>query len=306
VQAKGAYAFIDLARLGRTDWWSGLKGFLRLIGWQVLAGILLCALLCPGRIALPKAIEDVVVLVLATGAWFIGLRGAVRKSQRRPLLSLVSTDLRFRVSRVGLGIVLWLAANLLIAALSVLVFSLIYPTALTGWSDHYVWQPKADLLAPALISVALIPAQAAAEELVFRGWLTQTLGQWLRWRWLLVLAVGLMFSLAHGFHGGAFASLSYLVISCGFSAVTLLDRRLELAIGVHAAQNIYIVLDRALLGPIRSDPTLFRISGPVPWWTPGQAALEFLIVYLIARWLVRRTRHRLAPAEGGELIESAL
>src|SRR5690242_16988441 len=33
---RDPFIFIDLARLGRTDWWSGVKAFLRILGWQIL------------------------------------------------------------------------------------------------------------------------------------------------------------------------------------------------------------------------------------------------------------------------------
>src|SRR5579864_8848191 len=37
--AADSFFFIDLARLGRTDWWSGLKGALKFAGWQLAIGI---------------------------------------------------------------------------------------------------------------------------------------------------------------------------------------------------------------------------------------------------------------------------
>jgi len=38
-RGRDPFAFIDLARLGRTDWRSAVKAFLRILVWQVLVGI---------------------------------------------------------------------------------------------------------------------------------------------------------------------------------------------------------------------------------------------------------------------------
>lgn len=79
-----AFAFIDLARLGRTDWWSSLKALLKIVSWW-LACCFVAAM--PIKLwRLPVGSADVLALAAVAVGWTLGLRGAL-KSQGRPFLS---------------------------------------------------------------------------------------------------------------------------------------------------------------------------------------------------------------------------
>lgn len=286
---RDAFAFIDLARLGRTDWRSGLKAFLRILGWQVLVGIPVGVALFIWGDALPNGFVEVAILAAVTAGWLLGLRSAARKAHGRPLLSLVSIDLRIDFSRIALGAAFWIVANIVVTGTMVAFYVLARPAAATHVVDLGS-PPSREFLAAGLLSIALFPLQAASEELAFRGWLTQTLGQFLRWRWLLVLVVALVFALAHAPYAGPFVFPVYIIMSLGLSALTLLDQRVELAIGAHAANNIFVVIVSLFLSAPLQRHTLFLDGGPVPWWAVLEAAIQFALVYAMAYWLVRRVR----------------
>ncbi|HEX9491058.1 MAG TPA: CPBP family glutamic-type intramembrane protease, partial [Stellaceae bacterium] len=114
--------------------------------------------------------------------------------------------------------------------------------------------------------------------------------QFLRWRWLLVLVVALVFALAHAPYDGPFVFPVYVIMSLGLSALTLLDQRVELAIGAHAANNVSVVIVSLFLSTPLQRRTLFLDGGPVPWWAVLEAAIQFALVYAMAYWLVRRVR----------------
>ncbi|HEX7969941.1 MAG TPA: CPBP family glutamic-type intramembrane protease [Stellaceae bacterium] len=284
---RDSFAFIDLARLGRTDWWSGVKAFLRILLWQVLVSIPLAIALIFWRHALPPMFAEVAVLAGVTAGWLIGLSGAARKSLRRPLMSLVSPDLRLDFSRIALGAGFWLGANILITMAMLLVYALAYPETLARASGDFAW-PSTEMLAAALLSIVLFPLQAAGEEMAFRGWMTQTLGQLLRRRWLVALVVAVAFALAHGSYHGLFALPLYIVMSLGLSALTLLDQRLELAIGAHAANNIFVVIASLFLTAHSARPTLFLNEVQATWSMSARAVVQFALIYAMARWLLRR------------------
>ena len=284
---RDPFAFIDLARLGRTDWWSGVKAFLRILLWQVLVSIPLAIALFFWRDTLPPMFDEIAVLAGVTAGWLIGLSGAARRSLRRPLMSLVSPDLRLDFSRIALGAGFWLGANILITVATVLFYALVYPETLTRVSGDFAW-PRAEVLAAALLSIVLFPLQAAGEEMAFRGWMTQTLGQLLRQRWLVALVVAVVFALAHGSYHGLFALPLYIVMSLGLSALTLLDQRLELAIGAHAANNIFVVIASLFLAAHSARPTLFLNEVQATWWMSARAVVQFVLIYAMARWLLRR------------------
>ncbi len=110
--------------------------------------------------------------------------------------------------------------------------------------------PRADFDAVRLLSVIALTVwfvliQVSAEELLFRGYLSQGLHRWLRRPWLIALPVALLFAAVHlGTHVGLPTFLLLMGISLFLSWITWRADRIEPAIGVHFAQNatsIYLV-----------------------------------------------------------------
>ena len=249
-----AFAYIDLARLGRTGFWVAVRGILRIVLYLLVMlviafGVLVLAVqrfpdLAPvltvlqtgkaGPFAEFAMILPQVVVVL----WAV--HDATVRTQRRPFLSLVSAEGRIEPARVLAGAVAALAAMLA----SGLVIDL--GARILGFPDDSSqppsWHvPDAQWLVAMALGLVIIPLQAGGEELLFRGWLTQTLGQGIRNRILVALIVGLLFALAHPPY--SLAGIGYFTaLSLGFSAVSLADGRLELAIGAHTAQNLFVLL----------------------------------------------------------------
>jgi hypothetical protein len=99
------------------------------------------------------------------------------------------------------------------------------------------WDGRALYLLAALL---LIPA-AAAEELMFRGWLLRQLAAFTRHPGVLIVTTALAFSAAHfDFNPDAF--LSRALMGAGFAYMTLRLGGIEFSTGAHAANNILIVL----------------------------------------------------------------
>ncbi len=95
-------------------------------------------------------------------------------------------------------------------------------------------------LAYAGAALLLIPA-AAAEELVFRGWVLRRVASFQVPTSFLILGTGLAFSALHfDFNPDAF--LMRAIMGCGFAYMTLRLGGIEFSSGVHAAHNMLIVL----------------------------------------------------------------
>lgn len=179
----------------------------------------------------------------------LGICLAVKFLHRRPVLTLISPNARFIWSRFGLGFSLWFG----LASLQSGVEFLLQP-------DAFIWnfQP-ADWLAFLPWALVLTPIQTSAEELLFRGYMLQGLGLIVRQPLALTLIASLPFAIAHWgnpemMRGSEWIGLSYLVMAIFLTVITLQDNRLELALGVHAANNLFIVLlvntpDSALPSP---------------------------------------------------------
>ncbi len=298
-----AFAYIDLARLGRTDVWAGLRGFCKILGWVFLANFLLGFILGfeSGLRHVPVRKGPLFELgFIATTAigLLIGLRGAVVKSQCRPLSSLFGPQMRIELRHVAAGAALWLGAQLPVVLVAIPLAAALAPASLAR--SRFV-TPGAEYLWTALLSLALLPLQSAIEELVFRGWLTQTLGQAIRRPWLVAAIVGVLFALAHGLRGGWWGVPYFFLLSVGFSWLTFTEGRIELAIGAHALNNIlvvavnfpFIVMSHSAQGV---PPSLFFGMGSLSGWALVGLIFKMALAYLLLKgWRCWRSR-RSGPA----------
>ncbi len=286
------FAYIDLAQRGRTGVWPAVRGGLWIILYIVLAIVLGVGLVFVERsntdfmdtlseipegkagpvVELALALYQTIAILL--GVWF-----ATVWSQRRPFLTLITAGSRIDGRRILLGAAAWLVASLVAS----IVFAL--AALLTGDDLQQVmpaWHvPDARWLWALVLGLAVIPLQAAGEELLFRGWLTQTIGQFLRRPWAVAIIVGVLFALVHTLAPAGM--LYFTVVSLGLSALTLSDGRLELAIGAHTAQNLFVLLIATPFLQGDGEPTLFGAKDQtIGLIAIASAALQFALVYVFA------------------------
>ncbi|WP_224490313.1 CPBP family intramembrane glutamic endopeptidase [Robertkochia flava] len=114
--------------------------------------------------------------------------------------------------------------------------------------EHYKWNFDLMMfLQLALVGILLIPLQTSFEEYFFRGYLMQGIGIYSGNRWLPLVVTSLFFGLLH-LGNPEVGKLGYGImlyyIGTGFflGVLTLMDEGLELAIGFHAANNLFTAL----------------------------------------------------------------
>ncbi len=110
-----------------------------------------------------------------------------------------------------------------------------------------------------LIAIVLVPLQTSAEELFFRGYLMQGLGQVFKQRIFPLLITSLLFGFMHFGNPeidklGPLLMVSYVSMGFFFGIITLMDEGLELALGYHAGNNLLISL------LVTSDWTAFQTN----------------------------------------------
>lgn len=144
----------------------------------------------------------------------------------------------------------------------------------------------ADHLAGRLIfvlvtSFALLVA-AAAEEVLFRGWLLRHASALVRNPWIGLVLGSLIFSAAHGdFNPDAF--LERAVMGMGLCYSTMRLGGVEFPLGIHAGNNILIVL---LIEPLKLTPEPSH-----PWnWIVAPALVAILVGYVALTEFVARLR----------------
>ena len=140
--------------------------------------------------------------------------------------------------------------------------------------------------------VALVPFQSAAEEYLFRGWLLQAFGTWLRSPWPGVVVQAVLFAAAHGWGTvWGFADLVVMGLLCGW--LTVHTGGLEAAVALHVVNNVSAFGLAAAFGGLAVDETM----ADAPW----QLVLVDVLVMLAYTWLVARAadRHALATVAAG-------
>ncbi len=114
--------------------------------------------------------------------------------------------------------------------------------------DALQWNFKPDAFALlVIISVLMVPLQTSAEELFFRGYLMQGLGRIFPKRIFPFIITSVMFGLLHFANPeveklGEVILITYLATGFFLGAITLIDEGLELALGFHAGNNLFLSL----------------------------------------------------------------
>lgn len=122
----------------------------------------------------------------------------------------------------------------------------------------------------AAISLALIPLQAATEEIIFRGFLNQAIENISGNKWVAFIMTSLLFMSLHlsnpeALSGAQTDTLPLLMSSYflfGFAACLLLliDNGLESAIGLHVANNLFAAVFVNYENSVLPTPSVFQVQ----------------------------------------------
>ncbi|WP_370226277.1 lysostaphin resistance A-like protein [Mesoflavibacter sp.] len=145
--------------------------------------------------------------------------------------------------------------------------------------EDYVWNfDLQKFLVLAVIGIVLLPFQTSFEEYLFRGYLMQGIGVIARNRWLPLVITSVIFGVMH-IANPEVEKLGYVImvyyIGTGFflGIITLMDEGMELALGFHAANNLFTaLLVTADWTALQTDSILKDIS------EPGEMALGEIFV----------------------------
>jgi membrane protease YdiL (CAAX protease family) len=261
--------YLEVARTGKNDWWRYIISFPAILAtWLIVGSVPVFFLIAyvqldenPATDVTASGFSGIPLLVefLVTMSSFIPFILAtllvVRFIHNRPVQTLITGEPRVRWKRIFVGGGIWFA----IAALIATVESLLYP-------GRYVltFQPG-ELLVFVIFALILIPIQTSAEEVFFRGYLLQWIGLRLKNKWVLSVLNGLLFFLPHTANpemavDSTLVGLGYFVFGFVFTLVTVQDNGMELALGVHAANNLFIALFANYTITALPSPSLFTIQ----------------------------------------------
>ncbi|WP_449276869.1 CPBP family glutamic-type intramembrane protease [Leucobacter sp. GX24907] len=222
-----------------------------------------------------------VIVTMIPAVWL-----AMRVSGVRPAKRVLSVALRVRWGLLGRT-----AGYAALALIGVnLAVSVTAGLLLSGGDEPIPEMPDIDVQA-ALISmgivVLLVPLQAAAEEIVFRGALMQALGAWLRSPWFAILLPAIGFALAHITTYGFWGMLSVGIMGVVAAWLTWRTGGLEAAIALHVVNNLiaFGAMSTGLGGSTDQND-----DGITPIGILAQAVSFVLFIWLTLRGF-RKGRH---------------
>lgn len=203
------------------------------------------------------------LFLLTFPAGLIVLFVCQRKVHKRTITSLHTAAKKFRIPRVLEGFFLsWIVLGVFSVAANAL--GIIEVKYIFAGGKFWIY---------ALISLLFIPFQAAAEEIVFRGYFNQGLTHVLKNKWFAFFVTSAAFMALHlsnpeALEGAASGTLpivmsGYFFFGFAMCLIVWLDDGLETAIGIHAGNNCFAAVIMNYENSVLPTPSVF-LTGTDP------------------------------------------
>jgi len=245
--------YLSLARRGKNDWWRYFVSILIILACYQVVGIIPMIVL---SVALSLDNDPTTQLSPETGQFegippllpyltvnfilvslLIGLYISLRLLHERHLITLITPKSQISWKRVFSGFGVYFALLCLIGIVGLIFFPVSYRVSFNP-AQFFIFLP---------IALILTPIQTSAEELFFRGYLMQWIALKAKKPIIPILVSSLIFMLPHLLNPEADLNLLvmssfYFLFGVFLAFVTVWDNSLELALGAHAANNLFVVL----------------------------------------------------------------
>lgn len=306
---KTKHTFLDQVYRGHTEWYRYFFGLvLILFFWFVLGSVFLVVPIVwamidgnpetavnmeTGLVVGVAPIVNYISLNLSFSLLILGVFVTVKFVHGRPFLSIITSAQKPNWQRMAQGFGLWLLLVTLASGVEYLFNPEIYTIVFSARR----------FIPFALVVLLLTPMQAAAEELLFRGYLLQASGHLGRSFWVLALVNGFLFMVPHLGNPELAADaillpLFYLSIGTFFAFITLRDNSAELAIGAHISNNLYSALFANYTNSALQTESIFLVTELDAVYALFSFGAMAIIFYLVL--LRRRPDPMFLP---GELID---
>jgi uncharacterized protein len=263
--------YLSLARQGKNAWWRYVISILIIFFFYQFIGVIPLAILSISIILdndsttqlNPETFQfegiEPLLPYLAINfllvALFIGLYIAVRFLHQRQLITLITPNSKVKWQRAFQGFGLYFLLISVVCIVDMILSPSKYQFAFK-LEQFLVFLP---------IALVITPIQTSAEELFFRGYLMQGIGLKTRSPLIPILGSSLLFMLPHLLNPEVKSNFYlmatfYLLFGVFMAFITVRDNSLELAMGVHAANNLFIVLFVNYSDSALPSPSVFKIS----------------------------------------------
>jgi hypothetical protein len=183
-----------------------------------------------------------------------GVYLAVRFIHQRPFHTLLSPR-PLNWSRTAQAFGLWFLLAAVIAVFEAIVYPYVY---------HLTFNPL-QFAVFILFAIVLIPLQTSTEEIFFRGYLLQGASVWIKNPIALSLISGVVFMLPHLANPEVMSDfillpIFYTALGAFLAFISIKDNSLDLALGVHAANNLFTAIFANYSGSALATPAIFTAT----------------------------------------------
>lgn len=176
----------------------------------------------------------------------------------------------------------WLLICVGLAAVVFVLLPMMINAVLGAGDAPLLRQPPQNLWIFIVLLLTLVPVQCYAEELVFRGYLMQTIGRWLKHPVFAIILPAPLFMIGHTYDLWGQASVLCMGVAAGFLAWR--TGGLESGIALHAVNNI-IAMFGGLMGT--GDPFVQQGST----FTDFAVVFTIELIYVLAvLWVAKRRK----------------
>ncbi len=284
---KVGEAFLDLANRGEARWTRYILTLLIIIAaWSFGSGAVLLGVYGSEPEGLPmdgtNPFLDFIALNLLFVTVLIGLWVGICNAHKRPLRTLITPRDHIRWGRILQGFGLQMGLGIVFAAIDALLFP-----------DNYTYTLDPERFYKfAILVLFLTPFQTTTEELLTRSYFLQMLGHFTRHPIVLIILNALPFALFHlmnpeiAKYGVLSMLISYFVVGAFLALVTLKDNGAELAIGIHAANNMFAAVLVNYEGSALSTNAIFTINEVNVW----ASTVAYIASAAIMYWILFRSK----------------
>jgi membrane protease YdiL (CAAX protease family) len=269
--------FLSLGFKGLNDWWRYVLGVLIIAAFYIAGSIpLTIAQLVSmnqdtsiGNDALKEfertmdfsifGIDKNVGFVLLISIFVFALFGlvlVVTYLHKKRMKEMITPLPQINFKKILFGFGLWMSLSLIMEFISYLMTP-----------ETYIFRFGASRFIPLLlISLFFLPIQTSFEELFFRSYLMQGMAFFSKNKWLPILLSSILFGFVHGAnpevakYGFWTMQIYYIIAGLFLAIITVWDDGLELALGVHAATNIFGATLFTYEGCVLQTDSLFKTT----------------------------------------------
>ena len=231
---------------------------------------------------LEKNLAFILLLMMFVAA-MAGLLIAIKYLHKKKLKDLITPARRYNWRKILFSFAFWFG----ISAIAEAVNYAMSP-------GDYTWQYEGSRFWILLIiALVLIPIQTSFEELFLRGYLMQGLGLAIKNKWVPVLLTSFAFGSLHllnpevSTYGWGVMLAYYVSAGLVMGLMTIFDDSLELALGAHAAVNLYAALILTYEGSAIDTYALFRVGEIDPASGLVGFSVIALVFFALCTWLYK-------------------